>query len=409
MSTANTSSQRRTFSNLFSSTLSMTATSSKFLSSPVDTSEVSKNLASNDATQRKRNSSMYSAVKQQPCIRNSVSPQKEKRASVVQSEQALGVKSVPPRGQSLIKPDPPLPSPKALSPKPSRKQPTLNINRTSSPIQSEPTNKPGKKSPVRNGHSPVLRNHSDDISRRAESPLTRAQRPESPPKKAVVDAATRQQMLETVICELNNTIAIQRNRLDFTALQLAAKDFLIAELQNSQKPVVQSTAQEEIQKVELEQKEHEATLEFKDGMIADLQAQLRAKDVQLQEVHVELTRQRAENEMLQADDLESLCSRISNIAHKPAPPPKSPWRFAIRRGTVILNVELSSETEFITKFEIRRENESIMIQEPADVYGSDLKVRTFAIQLASYMRELSKAYGKLSFFVGWFLLKGGDF
>ncbi|KAI8844132.1 hypothetical protein BJ741DRAFT_574044 [Chytriomyces cf. hyalinus JEL632] len=300
MSTANTTTttttHRRTFSNLFSSTLSMKAT---FPSTLADTSEVSRNLASsNDATQRKRNSSICS-VKQQPGVRNSMSLHKEKRVSILPSETALDAKSVPPRDQSLTKPDPPLPSPKVTPPKTVRKQPTLNINRSSSLVQPEPV-KPGKKSPVRNGHSPILRNHSDDLSKRAESPLARSQRPESP-KKAVVDAATRQQMLETVICELNNTIAIQRNRLDFTALQLAAKDFLIQELQNSQKQVSQSSAQEEIQKVELEQKEHEATLEFKDEMIADLQAQLRLKDTQLQEFHVEMSRQRAENEMLQAE------------------------------------------------------------------------------------------------------------
>ncbi|KAJ3400449.1 hypothetical protein HDU80_006952 [Chytriomyces hyalinus] len=304
MSTANTTrattttTQRRTFSNLFSATLSMKAT---FPSTLADTSEVSRNLASsNDATQRKRISSICSA-KQQAGVRNSMSLHKEKRVSMLPSEKALDAKSVPPRDQSLTKPDPPLPSPKVTPPKTVRKQPTLNINRTSSLVQSEPNNnKPGKKSPVRNGHSPILRNHSDDLSKRAESPLARSQRPESP-KKAVVDAATRQQMLETVICELNNTIAIQRNRLDFTALQLAAKDFLIQELQNTQKQVPQSSAQEEIQKVELEQKEHEATLEFKDEMIADLQAQLRSKDSQLQEFHVEMSRQRAENEMLQAE------------------------------------------------------------------------------------------------------------
>ncbi|KAI8620468.1 hypothetical protein BC830DRAFT_1164502 [Chytriomyces sp. MP71] len=91
-----------------------------------------------------------------------------------------------------------------------------------------------------------------------------------------------------------------------------------------------------------------------------------------------------------------MCSKISSIANSynslPAKPPKSPWRFAIRKATVVLNVESSTETEFITKFEMMKEAESVMVQEPADVSGTEFKVRTYIIQLAEFMRELPKPY-----------------
>ncbi|KAJ3382009.1 Echinoderm microtubule-associated protein-like 5 [Entophlyctis sp. JEL0112] len=75
-----------------------------------------------------------------------------------------------------------------------------------------------------------------------------------------------------------------------------------------------------------------------------------------------------------------------------AKPPKSAWRFSIRKATVVLNIEASTDTEFMTRFEMRKSNEHVMIQEAADVKAGELKVRAYTVQLAGFVRELAREY-----------------
>ncbi|KAJ3100691.1 hypothetical protein HK100_004670 [Physocladia obscura] len=64
-----------------------------------------------------------------------------------------------------------------------------------------------------------------------------------------------------------------------------------------------------------------------------------------------------------------------------------------------MNIESSTETEFITKFELRKENECVMVQEASDVKGNELKVRAYTIQIVNFVRELSKNYATCLCFV----------
>ncbi|ORY30094.1 hypothetical protein BCR33DRAFT_792722 [Rhizoclosmatium globosum] len=96
------------------------------------------------------------------------------------------------------------------------------------------------------------------------------------------------------------------------------------------------------------------------------------------------------------DDGDSMCSRISSLAqsYRQQKPPVSPWRFSIRKATVVLVVESSTETEFITKFEMRKEGVSIMVQEAAGCGGGDLRVRVYTCQISDFVRELGRDYFK---------------
>ncbi|KAI9318267.1 hypothetical protein BDR26DRAFT_417322 [Obelidium mucronatum] len=91
-----------------------------------------------------------------------------------------------------------------------------------------------------------------------------------------------------------------------------------------------------------------------------------------------------------------MCSRISAMAeaYKKEKPPTSIWRFSIRKATIVLNIETSTETEFITKFQMRKEGISVMVQEAASCGNGELRVRVYTVQISDFIRELGRDYGK---------------
>ncbi|KAI8621003.1 hypothetical protein BC830DRAFT_1224955 [Chytriomyces sp. MP71] len=113
--------------------------------------------------------------------------------------------------------------------------------------------------------------------------------------------------LSLSLAKLNNTIAIQRNRLEFTSTQLEARDSLILKLQGHE---VQRSSSPTLSNrdFDLSIADYENQLSQKVDEIASLKMKMATKDKviqtlvgQLEEFNTEIARQTAENDMIQSE------------------------------------------------------------------------------------------------------------
>ncbi|KAI8610061.1 hypothetical protein BC830DRAFT_1147481 [Chytriomyces sp. MP71] len=161
-------------------------------------------------------------------------------------------------------------------------------------------------------------------SRRASSgsPLSPTSRSASPmyePSKG--SRLVSNEELQIMISELNNTIAIQRNRLEFASAQLGARDSLIFQFQEH-KGQERSSATLSHRNFDLTDVDIEKQLPVEIDEIASLKMETEAKDKtikalvgQLKEFDAEITRLTAENAMIQSE-LNQKCAEEKELLQK---------------------------------------------------------------------------------------------
>ncbi|KAI8607762.1 hypothetical protein BC830DRAFT_85216 [Chytriomyces sp. MP71] len=229
-------------------------------------------------------------------------PKREKlmniRTDVTQSTQATAAEAAPPKKPT---------TPQSIHSEATQKKPVasdtiLKKSSTSEAVQRKPSLISSSVHSPLNTHASYTGESDTDLGS---------------PRRKHSNATTpdiTKQMLESVIAELNNTLAIQRSRLEFTTSELDARNLLISELQkapglppNLALAPAQNTS-DLLLELELLKTETAKSIGYKNETIDSLRRQLRLKDTsignmtsQLAKVKLELDTKLVESQRLRED------------------------------------------------------------------------------------------------------------